>query len=76
MDTILTRDVISCGSVDSLQDIWSTMNARALQRIPIVDRRGKPIGIAYARDTLQNLLGEAENEEALLRDYVMGVGYR
>jgi CBS domain-containing protein len=76
VDTIMTRDVISCRSDDALRDIWSTMKLRGLQRIPIVDRRGKPTGIVYARDALQNLLGEVENEEALLRDYVMGVGYR
>jgi CBS domain-containing protein len=76
VDTIMTRAVISCRSGDALQDIWSTMKARGLQRNPLVDRGGKPMGIVYARDALQNLLGEAKNEEALLRDYVMGVGYR
>lgn len=38
--------------------------------------RRKPIGIIYARDALQRLLGEAESDEALLRDHVMDVGYK
>ena len=76
VDTIMTRDVISCRPGDALHDVWSVMRARSLQRIPIVDQGGKPIGIIYARDALQNLLGVVESDEALLRDYVMDVGYQ
>ncbi len=76
VDTIMTRDVISCRPGDALHDVWSVMRGRSLQRIPIVDQGGKPIGIIYARDALQSLLGESENDEALLRDYVMNVGYQ
>jgi hypothetical protein len=32
--------------------------------------------VLNARDLLEVLLGDAENEEALLRDYVMGIGYQ
>jgi CBS domain-containing protein len=52
------------------------MKARGLQRIPVVDGNRKPVGIIYARDALQCLLGDVENDEALLRDYVMDVGYQ
>jgi len=76
VDTIMTRAVISCRPSDVLHDVWSVMKKRGLQRIPIVDQDGKPVGIIYARDALQNLLGETENDEALLRDYVMSVGYQ
>jgi len=76
VDTIMTRDVISCRPGDVLHDVWSVMKERGLQRIPVVDQGGKPIGIIYARDALQHLLGALENDEALLRDYVMNVGYQ
>lgn len=76
VDTIMTRDVVSSRQDESLHDVWSAMKKRGLQRIPIVDRRRIPIGIIYARDALQNLLEETENEESLLRDYVMNVGYQ
>jgi hypothetical protein len=36
----------------------------------------KPIGVLNAGDALQALLKEEEDEESLLRDYVMGIGYR
>jgi len=76
VDTIMTRDVASCQISEPLQDIWSVMKARGLQRIPVVDQIGRPVGIIYARDALQALLGEVENDETLLRDYVMNVGYQ
>jgi CBS domain-containing protein len=76
VDTIMTRDVASCQPGEPLQDIWSMMKARGLQRIPVVDQIGKPVGIIYARDALQALLGEVESDETLLRDYVMNVGYQ
>lgn len=76
VDTIMTPVVISCRPSDVLHDVWSVMKERGLQRIPIVDQGGKAVGIIYARDALQNLLGETENDEALLRDYVMSVGYQ
>jgi CBS domain-containing protein len=76
VDTIMTRDAFSCAPSDLLQDVWSVMKERGLQRVPIVGQRGKPIGIIYARDALQSLLAEIEDEETLLRDYVMNIGYR
>jgi hypothetical protein len=44
--------------------------------IPIIDHERRPLGTLSARDVLQILLGETEHEEYLLRDYVMGIGYR
>jgi CBS domain-containing protein len=76
VDAIMTRDVASCRPDELLQSIWSMMKARGLQRIPILDDNRKPVGIIYARDALECLLGEVESEETLLRDYVMNVGYQ
>jgi CBS domain-containing protein len=76
VDTIMTRDVLSSRTKESLEDVWTAMKARALRHVPVVEEDGKPIGILHARDVLQNLLGEVKNEETLLRDYVMNVGYR
>jgi CBS domain-containing protein len=76
VDTIMTRDVASCQIGEPLHDIWSVMKARRLQRIPVIDQIGRPVGVIYARDTLQALLSEVESDETLLRDYVMNVGYQ
>lgn len=76
VDSIMTRDVISCQAHEILLDVWSVMRERGLQRVPIVDEARRPLGIIYAREALQALLSEAENEDELLRDYISGVGYR
>ena len=44
--------------------------------IPVVDQMCKPRGVINARDAFQALLGEAEYDVSLLRDYVMGIGYQ
>ena len=76
VETIMTPAVISSRPEHALQDIWTLMKSRALQRIPVLDENNKPVGIIYARDALQCLLGDVEHDEALLRDYVMNVGYQ
>lgn len=73
---VMTRDVVLCKSRDLLHDVWTRMKARGLKNVPVVDQESRPLGLLHARDILQVLLSESENEEAMLRDYVMGVGYR
>jgi CBS domain-containing protein len=76
VDSIMTRDVTYCRPHAILLDVWSVMRKRGLQRIPVLDEARRPLGIIYARDALQALLSEAENQDELLRDYISGVGYR
>ena len=49
---------------------------RGFVHVPVVDAQHKPSGVLNARDALRELWAEGQYEEALLRDYVMGVGYR
>jgi CBS domain-containing protein len=75
VSTIMTHEVVCCRPQDWLHDVWSVMKARMLLCIPVVGPDSKPLGILYARDVLQVLLTEVEDEETLLRDYIMSVGY-
>ena len=74
--TAMTQDVAYCHPDDLLQDIWSIMKERRLLHIPVVDQDFKPLGVLNARDALFALLEGVKHEEALLREYVMGIGYR
>jgi CBS domain-containing protein len=76
VETIMEREVVSCRPDDVLRDVWQILSARGLQRIPVLDEYCIPVGIIYARDALQRLLGESEDEDALLRDYIGNTGYR
>jgi CBS domain-containing protein len=73
---VMTRDVTYCHPGDSLRDVLSKMKMSGFVHIPIVDQDFKPHGVIYVRDALQVLLGEVEYDVSLLRDYVMGIGYR
>ena len=72
----MTQDVMLCRSGDLLEDLWKRMKERSLKNIPFVDQDSRPLGVLNARDLLQSLLNESSWEESMMRDYVMGVGYR
>ncbi|MEF9601761.1 CBS domain-containing protein [Paracoccus sp. PXZ] len=72
----MTRDVTTVTSDGWLQDVWDMMKARGFKNIPILDANGKPLGVLNARDVLQTLLQEVQEEENLLHDYVRKIGYR
>jgi len=71
----MTRDVVVCRPGERLQDVWKRMKKHKLKNIPVVDDDLRPMGVLHARDILQVLLTESEDEESMLRDYVMGIGY-
>lgn len=73
---VMTRDTVMCKSGDLLTDVWTRMRERGLKNIPVVDQSSRPLGLLHARDILQVLLSESQDEEKMLRDYVMGIGYR
>lgn len=72
----MTRDVVTCGIDDNLQDVARLMKKRQLKSLPVIDDANRPIGLITASTVLRELLGEVEYEEAQLVDYVKGVGYR
>ena len=73
---VMTCDVAYCRPTDCLPDVLAVMHKRGFVHIPVVDQAFKPIAVVNARDALRELLAQEKYEESLLRDYVMGVGYR
>jgi CBS domain-containing protein len=73
---VMTREVTTCRPTDSLSDVLSMMGQRGFVHVPVVDEQFRPCGVDYAWDALRVLLADEEYEESLLKDYVMGIGYR
>jgi CBS domain-containing protein len=71
----MTRDAVVRRQGELLQDVWARMKERKLKNIPVVDKESRPVGVLHARDILQILLDESKDEESMLRDYVMSIGY-
>jgi CBS domain-containing protein len=73
---MMTRDVTCCHPTDCLPDVLSMMQKCGFVHIPVVDEDSKPLGVVNARDALRALFADEKYQTSLLRDYVMGVGYR
>src|SRR5690606_38527773 len=75
VSAIMTRSIVSCRPPDRLADVLALMRARGIHRVPVLEGTN-PVGVVYERDALQALLCDAEHEDAVLRAYVQGLGYR
>lgn len=73
---VMSKDLIVCRPEDRLHDAWSTMKKHGLKQLPVANDAAEPLGLLYVSDALEALIKDSEYEESLLRDYVMGVGYR
>ena len=73
---VMTRNVTSCRLTRSLLDVLSMMDKSGFVHIPVVDEKSNPVGVVNAGDALRALMVDEKYEAALLRDYVMGMGYR
>jgi len=73
---VMTREITNCMPDDVLSEVLAMMHKRGLNHVLIVDASNKPLGVLNAPDGLRALLAAGNYEEALLRNYVMGVGYQ
>lgn len=73
---VMTSAVVSCHVDNTLQGVWDSMNAQTVRSVPVLDDSGRPQGVVHARDLARALLNEVDEEEVLLRDYVLGIGYQ
>lgn len=73
---VMSRDITYCRPTDDLSSVLSMMAKRGFAHVPVIDEHSKPLGVIYARDALRALLADKKYEASLLRDYIMGIGYR
>ena len=73
---VMTREITHCMPDDVLSEVLAMMHERELNHVLVVETGNRPLGVLNARDGLRALLAAGNHEEALLRNYVMGVGYQ
>lgn len=73
---VMTREFVVCAPEDLLSDVMTMMHQRGLIHVLLVNAQGTLLGVVNARDGLRVLLAAGNHQEALLRNYVMGVGYQ
>ena len=73
---VMTREFTACAPEDLLSDVLAMMHTRGLIHVLLLGADRRPVGVLNARDGLRALLAAGNHEEALLRNYVMGIGYQ
>jgi CBS domain-containing protein len=72
----MTPEFTACAPDDLLSDVLAMMHSRGLIHVVLLGEGKRPLGVLNARDGLRALLAAGNHEEALLRNYVMGIGYQ
>jgi CBS domain-containing protein len=73
---VMTPEFTACAPDDLLSDVLAMMHTRGLVHVLLLGPDKHPLGVLNARDGLRVLLAAGNHEEALLRNYVMGIGYQ
>ena len=64
VEDIMSRDVVSVQEDDPLMEVADIIVKRNLQRVPVMGKEGKPVGIIYVRDLyyalVKTLFGQEE----------------
>lgn len=55
---IMTRNPVHCGDEDDLKDVARIMEAKKVRRVPVLDARGKLVGILSLGDFAKRLGGQ------------------
>jgi CBS domain-containing protein len=67
---IMTRQVISCTSANSLDDLMAIMTTGRFRHVPVVES-GALVGIISIGDVVKRHIAEVEMEATALRNYVV-----
>ena len=73
---VMSPEFTTCAPTDLLSDVLAMMHTRGLIHVVLLGADQRPLGVLNARDGLRVLLAAGNHEEALLRNYVMGIGYQ
>ena len=66
---LMTREVATCGSRSSVNDLMRVMTDRRIRHVPVVDD-GQLNGIVSIGDVVKSRIGELETEAGTLHDYL------
>lgn len=72
---VMMQEFTTCAPHELLSDVLAMMHPRGLVHVLLIGTDKQPLGVLNARDGLRALLAAGNHEEALLRNYVMGIGY-
>jgi CBS domain-containing protein len=65
VERVMSARVISCGRGDDLETAHQLMRTHEIHRLPVVDTRGRPIGILSLSDVINHWHGDRAAEQAV-----------
>jgi CBS domain-containing protein len=68
---LMTRDVVTCSTSDSIDSIAETMTAKRVRHMPVLDR-GELIGIVSIGDVVLSRIRQLEQDRGQLEHYIAG----
>lgn len=68
---LMTRDVVTCSSGDSVDSIAETMTAKRIRHMPVIDG-GELIGIVSIGDVVLSRIRQLEHDRGHLEQYIAG----
>lgn len=69
--SIMTRDLVSCRSKDSVDSIAETMTERRIRHMPVIDD-GTLVGIVSIGDVVSSRIRQLEHDRGQLEQYISG----
>jgi len=69
VSNIMTSDVVTCGSTDSVIHIMEKMTRGRFRHVPVVDE-ARLIGIVSIGDVVKHRIAEVESDVSAMRSYI------
>jgi CBS domain-containing protein len=70
VDIYLTRDVVTCGLGDTVEDLMEMMTRGRFRHVPVLDEEGRLCGLISIGDVVKNRIAETVREAEELRVYI------
>jgi CBS domain-containing protein len=71
VDRIMSSDVVSCSSQDSVDSIAETMTERRIRHMPVIDD-DQLVGIVSIGDVVSSRMRQLESDRGQLEQYIVG----
>ncbi len=75
VDEVMTADVTTCAPTATADQLMSAMTEGRMRHVPVVDDRGRMVGIVSIGDVVKSHIDELEVQAESLQEYVTGSGY-
>lgn len=72
IDTLMTRELVSCAPTDKIEEIMTQMTERRIRHLPVM-ADGALLGIISIGDIVKARLGELESQSEAMQTYIAGM---